>query len=88
MVKKQNDLATVIKMQKESPGLYDKVLAVVKNYLERPETEKQRKVREKLEKARSKKKMQDGAESKIKQQGDTKFSFQVRCIFFRKISLN
>ncbi|XP_071152762.1 uncharacterized protein [Mytilus edulis] len=76
MIKKQPELATVIKMQKETPDVYDEVLTAVKNYLLQPETDRQKKVREKLEKAKTKLKKKGNLEEKLKQQGDTNLSFQ------------
>ncbi|XP_052093537.1 uncharacterized protein LOC127729717 [Mytilus californianus] len=76
MIKKQPELSTIIKMQKETPDVYDKVLIAVKNYLLQPETERQKKVREKLEKAKTKLKKKGNLEEKVKQQGDTNLSFQ------------
>lgn len=87
MIKKQPELATVIKMQKETPDVYDEVLTAVKNYLLQPETDRQKKVREKLEKAKTKLKKKGNLEEKLKQQGDTNLSFQV-CLFIYELCLS
>ncbi|CAC5389321.1 LRRK2 [Mytilus coruscus] len=78
MISKQGDMATVVKMQKKESGAFDQVLECVKKYLLRPETAKQRKVREKLAKLQAKQdkmKLED-MENELKQQGDNRFSFQ------------
>lgn len=79
MISKQGDMATVVKMQKKNSGAYDQVLECVKKYLLRPETAKQKKVREKLAKLQAKQdkmKLED-MENELRQQGDNRFSFQV-----------
>ncbi|VDI30258.1 Hypothetical predicted protein [Mytilus galloprovincialis] len=78
MISKQGDMATVVKMQKKNSGAYDQVLECVKKYLLRPETAKQKKVREKLAKLQAKQdkmKLED-MENELRQQGDNRFSFQ------------
>ena len=84
MIQKLGDLATVVKMQKEDESVYERAIACVRSYLNRPESEKQRKVREKLAKVQQKqeKMKKEELEKRLKQQGDTKFSFQVCCHFF------
>lgn len=80
MIQKYKDLATVIKMQKESDDVYDRALACVRSYLDRPGTEKQQKIQEKLAKERRKMEQQrkEELEKKLKSGGDTTFSFHVR----------
>lgn len=82
MIQKLGEGATVIKMQRETPGCYDRVLEHVKTFLKRPETEKQKNMREKLAKVQQKqeKTMKEELEKTLKQQGDTKFSFQVNVL--------
>jgi hypothetical protein len=79
MITKQGDLATVVKMQKQERGLYDQVLEHVRKFLACPETEKQRKIREKLAKLQAKEEQlkKEDLEKQLIQQGDTRFSFQV-----------
>jgi len=84
MIQKQGELAQVVKMQKKSTDVYDTVLNYVKNYLQRPETEKQRKIRERLNKVklRQEKVKKEDFERRLKQQGDTEFSYQVIIILY------
>ena len=79
MITKQGGLATVVKMQKQERGLYDQVLEHVRKFLACPETEKQRKIREKLAKLQAKEEQlkKEDLEKQLIQQGDTRFSFQV-----------
>ena len=79
MITKQGDLATVVKMQKQERGLYDQVLEHVRKFLACPETEKQRKIQEKLAKLQAKEEQlkKEDLEKQLIQQGDTRFSFQV-----------
>lgn len=83
MVQKYKDLASVIKMQKESDDVYDRAMACVRSYLERPGTEKQQKIQEKLMKQRRKMEQQkkEELEKTIQSGGDTNFSFQVSYIY-------
>jgi Na+/phosphate symporter len=84
MMQKQGELAQVVKMQKKNTDVYDTVLNYVKNYLQRPETEKQRKIRERLNtvKLRQEKMKKEDFERRLKQQGDTEFSYQVISILY------
>jgi Na+/phosphate symporter len=84
MMQKQGELAQVVKMQKKNTDVYDTVLNYVKNYLQRPETEKQRKIRERLNtvKLRQEKMKKEDFERRLKQQGDTEFSYQVIIILY------
>ena len=84
MIQKQGELAQVVKMQKKNTDVYDTVLNYVKNYLQRPETEKQKKIRKRLNtvKLRQKKMKKEDFERRLKQQGDTEFSYQVIIILY------
>jgi antitoxin component HigA of HigAB toxin-antitoxin module len=79
MIQKLGDLSAVVKMQKESEDTYDRALACIQSYVNRPETEKQKRVREKIAKVQLKNEQlkKHELEKQLKQQGDTKFSFQV-----------
>ena len=79
MIQKLGDLSAVVKMQKESEDTYDRALTCIRSYVNRPETEKQKRVREKIAKVQLKNEQlkKHELEKQLKQQGDTKFSFQV-----------